>query len=56
MHMLFSAEELQWINTGKYRWPIKKDCPNKIRLSIERKKKIVDNQFKRGNSNDGKLR
>lgn len=56
MHMLFSAEELQWINTGKYRWPIKKDCPNKIRLSIERKKEIIDNQFKRGNSNDGKLR
>lgn len=56
MHMIFSAEELQWINTRKYRWPIKKDCPSKIRLSIERKKKIIDDQFKRYNSNDGNLR
>lgn len=44
MHMMFSEEELYWVNTQVFGWPIKNGCPRKIKQSIERKKKMIDNQ------------
>ena len=44
MHMLFTDEELKWINTREFGFPIKPGCPEKIKESINRKKSIVNNQ------------
>lgn len=46
MHLLFSEEELRWIDVYKFGWPIKNGCPENIKKSIERKKKLLDNQQK----------
>ena len=45
MHMIFTEEELEWINTREFGWPIKDRCPENIRAIIETKKKAIDNQF-----------
>ena len=44
MHMLFTDEEREWMDTKKFGMPIKKGCPDKIRKSIEKKKRIIDSQ------------
>lgn len=51
MHMLFTSEELKWIDTKTFGWPIKKECPEKIRKSIEQKLNVIANQFKGKNEN-----
>ncbi len=48
MHMMFTQEEVSWIDTKKFGWPIKQGCPEKIRKSIEGKRKKIDNQFAGG--------
>lgn len=47
MHLIFTDEELDNIYTRKFGWPIKDKCPQNIRESIERKKKLLEDQ-KRG--------
>ena len=44
MHIIFSKEELNWIDTDKWGWKIKKGCPDSIRKSIEKKKYYLNNQ------------
>lgn len=44
MHIIFTEQELKWINTQKFGWQIKKDCPPDIRKSIEKKKEKLDQQ------------
>ncbi len=44
MHIIFSKEELKWINTSTWGWEIKKGCPDSIRKSIEKKKYYLNNQ------------
>ena len=44
MHILFSDEEKKWIELRVLGWPIKKNCPDKIRRSIEAKKKEIERQ------------
>lgn len=44
MHLIFTDEELKYINTSVFGWPIKEECPKKIELSIKKKKKLLDNQ------------
>lgn len=45
MHMIFTEEELRYIDTKQFGFPVKKDCPEKIRKSIEKKKRILDKQM-----------
>lgn len=44
MHLLFTDEERMWIDAKVFGWRIKEGCPEKIRKSIEEKKKKSDNQ------------
>lgn len=44
MHMIFTDEEKRWISMNVFGWPIKKGCPDSIRKSIEKKKKIIEQQ------------
>lgn len=44
MHMLFTNEELKWIDTKTFGWPIKRSCPKDIRENIEKKIKIISSQ------------
>lgn len=44
MHIVFSEDELRWINTKTLGWPVKKDCPNKILKSILKKKALLEKQ------------
>lgn len=46
MHMFFTDDELEWIDTSKFGCPIIDGCPENIRKSIEEKKKKIDNQMK----------
>ena len=41
MTVFFTDEELEWINPIKFDWTIKKDCPKKIKVSIEKKLKLL---------------
>lgn len=45
MHIIFSEEELLWIDTRKFAWPIKDGCPDEVRVSILEKKKLLDSQM-----------
>lgn len=44
MHIIFSEEELRWINKRTMGWPLKQDCPEKIKKSIEKKKEKLNKQ------------
>lgn len=44
MHMIFTEQEKEWINISKWGWTLKKGCPENIKKSIERKKKIINSQ------------
>ena len=48
MHLLLSAEERNWCKTNTMGWPIKDGCPDKIKESIEKKKNILKDQFRKG--------
>ncbi len=37
MIMIYTEEELEWIDTKTMGWPIKENCPSDIKKSIERK-------------------
>lgn len=45
MHMFFTEEELKWIDGKKFGAPVKKGCPESVRKSIEKKRKIINSQF-----------
>lgn len=45
MHLIFSEDEKVYIDTKNFGWLIKKECPQKIRKTIERKKKLLDEQM-----------
>lgn len=45
MHIKFTENEREWIETDKFGWPIKKGCPESIKKSIVQKKETLDNQF-----------
>lgn len=47
MHMIFTKEELVWIESDKFGWPIKRGCPQEIRKSITAKKEKLDKQMGR---------
>ena len=38
MIIFFTEEERKWMDTKTIGWPIKDDCPDDIRKSIEKKK------------------
>lgn len=44
MHIMFTEVEKQYIDTKKFGFPIKAGCPERIKKSIEKKKKLLDNQ------------
>lgn len=44
MHVLFTKQELEWVNTKAVGFPIKEGCPYSIRNSIEKKKHLINNQ------------
>lgn len=46
MHMYFTDEELEWIDTSKFGFPIIDGCPEEIRDSIEKKKEQLNSQKK----------
>lgn len=46
MHIIFTEDEMKYINTKAFGWPIKDQCPDKIRKSIERKKELLNSQKK----------
>lgn len=46
MHIIFTEEEKRWIDTKKFGWPIKEDCPEEIKKRIEKKKSAIDSQYK----------
>lgn len=46
MHIIFTEDELKYINTKAFGWPIKDKCPDTIRKSIERKKELLNSQMK----------
>lgn len=37
MHVMFTEEELQWINKKRFSWTVMSGCPQKLRTSIDRK-------------------
>ena len=37
MHIIFTAEELQWINKKPFNWTIKKGCPDSIKKGLQKK-------------------
>ena len=45
MHVLFSEEELEWVNKKTFGWPIKDGCPDTIRKAIRKKKQLIANQM-----------
>lgn len=47
MHIIFTEQELKWIDTKIWGWKIKKDCPSDIRKRIEKKLKRLDHQLER---------
>lgn len=44
MHVLFTENEKAWIMLRTFGWPIKTGCPDEIRQSIQRKKRILESQ------------
>lgn len=48
MHLLFTKEELECVDTSIFGWPIKDLCPQSIRESIEHKKELLNSQMKGG--------
>lgn len=55
MHIIFTEQELNWIDTKKWGWQIKKDCPPDIRRGIEKKKIKLDSQGERGDNNGSRI-
>ena len=41
MHMIFSKDELKWVDTRALEWKIKRGCPEEIKVSIEKKLEIL---------------
>ena len=44
MHIMFSDSERRWMDTKKFGCPIKNGCPDDIRRSIEKKKRLLKKQ------------
>ena len=44
MHILFTKEELEWINTKVFGWKILDGCPQKTKESILNKLEILAKQ------------
>lgn len=44
MHLLFSQEELAWIDTKVFGWKIREGCPKDISDKIRKKLEILNNQ------------
>lgn len=44
MHIMFSDSERRWMDTKMFGCPIIKGCPDNIRRSIEKKKKLLKKQ------------
>jgi len=45
MHLQFSDEEKKWIELKKFGWPVKEGCPKDVEKSIQRKKKLLNEQM-----------
>lgn len=41
MHVLFSQEELAWIDKKLFDWTVKRGCPEKLKKGIEQKLKLL---------------
>ena len=46
MYIVFSEEELEWIDKETFGWPIKPRCPKNVKKRIEIKKKTLDDQMR----------
>ena len=44
MYILFTDEEMKWLNKTDFNWTIKEGCPKDIRNALERKMTILMNQ------------
>lgn len=40
-HVLFTEEEMEWLDKKKFNWTIKKGCPKKIEHSLKKKLKVL---------------
>ena len=41
MTMMFSEDELEWIDKKPFHWTIKDGCPEELKKSIEKKLKLL---------------
>lgn len=44
MHIFFTDEERKWIKIDTFGYPIKDNCPEKIKRSIKNKKRALNGQ------------
>lgn len=44
MHVIFTDEEQKYIEKIPFEWKVKKDCPQGLRNTIERKLEALNNQ------------
>lgn len=42
MHIIFSTEEMKWIDTRLFNWTVKNKCPEAIKKAIEKKLRILN--------------
>lgn len=42
MHIIFSTEEMKWIDIRPFNWTVKSKCPEAIKKSIEKKLRILN--------------
>ena len=41
MHVIFTEDELEWIDKKIFNWTVKKGCPSSIKKSLEKKLKLL---------------
>lgn len=45
--LIFTEEELEWIDKIPYNWKIKKGCPDKLKKSIDKKLKELKKEIEK---------